>query len=161
MTQFKRQGEQMVENCPTKRERFQMPVAVHLFLIRDGQVLLLQRANTGFEDGNYGVIAGHLDGGEPIKQAMIREAREEAAIEIEPDDLSVVGVIHERDAVEEYIDFFLVARRWQDEIRNLEPHKCTDLAWFPLDQLPPNVIRYVRQALANYQSGVWFDSFGW
>ena len=151
----------MVENYPMKPKRFQMPVAVHLFLIRDGQVLLLQRANTGFEDGNYSVIAGHLDGGEPIIQAMIREAREEAAIEIVPGDLSVVGVIHERDAVDEYIDFFLVARRWQGEIRNLEPHKCTDLAWFPLDQLPPNVIPYVRRALANFQRGVWFDSFGW
>jgi 8-oxo-dGTP diphosphatase len=144
-----------------KHERFQTPVAVHLFLIRDGQVLLLRRANTGFEDGNYSIIAGHLDGGEPIKAAMIREAREEAGIEIASDDLEVVGVIHERDAVDEYIDFFLVARRWQGEIRNLEPHKCTELAWFPLDRLPPNVIPYVRQALANYQRGVWFDSYGW
>jgi 8-oxo-dGTP diphosphatase len=144
-----------------KPERFQTPVAVHLFLMRDRQVLLLRREHTGYEDGNYSVIAGHLDGGETIKDAMLREAREEAAIEIAPDDLEVVGVMHQRDPHEEYIDFFLIAYRWQGEIRNQEPWKCSDLAWFPLDHLPPNVIPYVRQALDNYQHSVWFDSFGW
>jgi len=151
----------MIENAPLKRKRFKTPVAVHLLLIHDGQVLLLQRANTGYEDGNYSLIAGHLDGGEPIKDAMIREASEEAGIEITPDDLEVVGVMHQIDPLEEYIDFFLVARRWRGEIDNREPHKCSALAWYSLDRLPPNVIPYVRQALVNYQRGVWFDSFGW
>jgi 8-oxo-dGTP pyrophosphatase MutT (NUDIX family) len=144
-----------------KPERFQTPVAVHLFLIRDDKVLLLQRANTGYEDGKYSVIAGHLDGDETIKAAMQREAREEAGIEIAADELAVVGVMHRREPFEEYVDFFLVARHWQGEIRNREPHKCTDLSWFALEQLPPNVIPYVRQALTNYQHGIWFDSFGW
>ena len=40
-------------------DRFTVPVAVHLFL-RDGdRILLLRRFNTGYEDGNYSVIAGH------------------------------------------------------------------------------------------------------
>ena len=46
-------------------------------------------------------------------------------------------------------------------IVNAEPEKCGELAWHDLDNLPPNVIPYVRQALANYRRGVWFDSFGW
>jgi hypothetical protein len=33
------------------RDRFKVVAAVHLFLIRDGQVLLLRRFNTGYEDG--------------------------------------------------------------------------------------------------------------
>ena len=54
--------------------RFKLVSAVHLFLIRDDRVLLLRRHNTGYEDGKLSVIAGHLDGGEPVREAMRREA---------------------------------------------------------------------------------------
>jgi len=142
------------------RDWFTMVVAVHLFLLRDGRVLLLRRYNTGYEDGWYSVVAGHVDGGEEIKDAMIREAREETSIVIAPENIVVVGVMHRRSA-EERIDFFLAARRWAGEVTNREPDKCDELAWFDLDALPANVIPYVRRALDNYREGCWFDSFGW
>jgi 8-oxo-dGTP pyrophosphatase MutT (NUDIX family) len=141
-------------------ERFKLPSAAHLFLIRHGKVLLLRRLNTGYEDGKYSVIAGHLNGDEEIKAAMIREAREEAGIEISPLDLQVVGVMH-RKSNDERIDFFLATTSWSGEITNREPYKCDQLAWFDLDALPENVIPYVRKALDNYRQGIWFDSFGW
>jgi 8-oxo-dGTP diphosphatase len=141
-------------------QRTTFPVTVHLFLIRDGQVLLLRRFNTGYRDGSYSVPAGHLDGGESVITAMIREAREEVGILVEPRDLRVVGVMHRREG-DERIDFFLAATRWQGEIVNAEPEKCDEVAWFPLDRLPGNVVPYVAKALANYRAGIWFDSFGW
>jgi 8-oxo-dGTP pyrophosphatase MutT (NUDIX family) len=145
------------------KTRFKLLGAVHLFLVRDNQILLLRRYNTGYEDGNYSVIAGHLDGNEEVKAAMIREAREEAGIEIAPEDMDVVGVMHRksRKASNERIDFFLKASTWQGSITNIEPHKCDELAWFALDALPENTIPYVRRAITNYQQGDWFDSFGW
>jgi 8-oxo-dGTP diphosphatase len=141
-------------------ESFKLPSAVHLFLIRDGQVLLLRRFNTGYEDGKYSVIAGHLNGDEEVKEAMIREAQEEVGIEILPLDLQVVGVMH-RKSNDERIDFFLAATSWSGEITNKEPGKCDQLTWFDIDELPENVIPYVRKALDNYRRGNWFDSFGW
>jgi 8-oxo-dGTP diphosphatase len=141
-------------------ERFRAKVAVHLFLRRNGKVLLLRRYNTGYEDGNYSVVAGHLDGGEEVRAAMIREAREEAGIVIEPQNISVVGVMHRRSD-DERIDFFLAATRWEGEVQNLEPEKCDELAWFDPEALPPNVIPYVRQALQNYREGTFYDSYGW
>ena len=143
-----------------RHERFKLVSAVHLFLLRDDQVLLLRRFNTGYEDGNYSVIAGHLDGDEEIKTAAIREAREEGGIHIDLGDLEIVGVMH-RKATDERIDFFATARRWTGEIANCEPGKCDELSWFDLEELPPNLIPYVRQALENYRRGIWFDSFGW
>ena len=65
------------------KERFKLIVDVHLLLIRDGKIVLLKRANTGYEAGKYGLIAGHADGDETATEAMVREAREEAGIEIE------------------------------------------------------------------------------
>lgn len=140
--------------------RFRAAVAVHLLLIRDGEILLSRRYNTGYEDGSYSVIAGHLEGGEEVTLAMAREAREEAGIEILPERVQVAGVMHRLED-DERIDFFLTSDRWRGEVRNREPHKCDALEWFPLDRLPGNVVPYVRRAIENYRAGVWFDSFGW
>ena len=52
------------------KKRFEMPVAVHLFLIKKGKILLLRRFNTGYEDGNYSLVAGHVDGNEDVKSAI-------------------------------------------------------------------------------------------
>lgn len=141
-------------------ERFKMVATAHVFLLRGDQVLLLQRQNTGYEDGNYSVVAGHLDGGEEVITAAIREAREEVGVEITPDVLEVAGVMH-RKSDDERVDFFLTARQWSGEAHNAEPDKCDELRWCAMDDLPENVIPYVRRALANYQAGRWFDSFGW
>ena len=56
---------------------------------------------------------------------------------------------------------FLHASRYSGEVVNREPHKCDDLSWFDIDDLPPNTIPYVRRAIQNYRDGVWFDSLGW
>lgn len=122
---------------------------------------MLRRQNTGFEDGNYSVVGVHLDGGETIVEAAIREGREEAGVVIAPGNVRVTGVMHRRAPDEERIDFFVTIERWQGEVTNCEPHKCSDLSWFPLDALPSNTIPYVRQAIANVLAGQWFDSWGW
>ena len=141
-------------------QRFKTITAVHLFLLRKNQVLLLRRFQTGYEDGNYSVIAGHIEGNEEVKSAMIREAKEEVAIHIQPENLKVVGVMH-RKASDERIDFFLATHHWDRQIVNAEPHKCDDLSWFDLDALPENIVPYIRKALENYQKDIWFDSVGW
>lgn len=148
----------------TRPERFRHVVAVHLFLLRDEAVLLLRRANTGYEDGNYSVVAGHLDGDETVLTAARREAREEAGIDLDEADIDVVGVMQRRAVIpgdDERIDFFVAARRWSGTVRNMEPQKCDDLAWFPLDHLPDPMVPYIRRALDNYRRGQRFDMLGW
>ena len=147
-----------------------MPVAVHVILAQDDEVLLLRRANTGYEDGNFSVIAGHLDGNEHVIQAAMREAKEEAGIDIRPDQLEIVGIMHRRLRAEpgnpERIDFFVKVTGWFGEIRNCEPEKCSELSWFPAGALPEHVIPYVRHGLARTfppqgDAQLWFDMFGW
>jgi 8-oxo-dGTP diphosphatase len=140
-------------NTRKMRERFQATVAVHLLLLRGQEVLLLRRCNTGYEDGNYSVIAGHLEGNETATRAMAREASEEAGIRVAPADLRFVHVMHRKEAAaaDERIDLFFVATRWEGEPHIREPDKCSELRWVALDALPPNVVPYVRAALEHYR----------
>jgi 8-oxo-dGTP diphosphatase len=136
------------------------PVAVHIFFLRTSQILLLHRFNTGYEDGKYSLVAGHLEAGETVTQGAIREAREEVGVFLDPQDLQFVHVMNRRSE-DEWIYFFVVARRWAGEITNTEPHKCDHLAWFPLESLPQNTMPYVKFAIEKYQEGSYYSEFGW
>ncbi len=138
--------------------RARFPATVHLFFLRGGEILLSQRLNTGYRDGEYSVPAGHLDGGETVMVAGCREAMEEVGIALSEDDLVFSGVMH-RIEDEERVDFFFVVRTWSREPFNNEPEKCGDLRWFQLDALPENTVPYVRQAIGNHLRDNRFDEF--
>jgi len=136
------------------------PVTIHLFLIRDNRILLIRRFQTGYMDGFYSVPAGHLDRGETVRMAGVREAHEEIGIRIDPVDMVFAGVFHRRED-DERVDFFVQVRNWDGEPFNAEPGKCDQLRWAGLDALPENTIPYVRRALENFQAGIPFEEFGW
>jgi 8-oxo-dGTP diphosphatase len=140
--------------------RATFPVTVHLLFFREGRVLLLRRFQTGYMDGHYSVPAGHLDGGETVTQAAVREAREETGLDLAPGDIAFACVFH-RFEDEERVDFFVTVRTWSGEPFNAEPHKCDDLRWFRIDDLPGNTIPYVRQGIGNALANVPFGEFGW
>ncbi len=141
-------------------QRQKAVVAVHLILENDGKILLSRRFNTGYEDGKYSVVAGHVDNDERVKSAMAREAYEEAGIVIDESQLEVLHIMH-RKANDLRVDFFLKAGEWERAPRNLEPHKCDDLRWFQTSDLPQNVVPYIRFALENIARGNRYSEFGW
>lgn len=140
--------------------RFKLVPEAHLLLFSGGNTLLLRRQNTGYEDGNYSVIAGHIDGAETARAATAREASEEAGLDIAVEDLQFCHVIH-RLGTEERVSFFFTARDWRGEPKNMEPHKCSELAWYPTDALPDNVVPYVRHAIEQVARGSAYSEFGW
>lgn len=145
----------------SKKERFKIYIAAYLVFANDEQVLLLRRANTGYQDGNYSLVAGHLDGGKTAKQCIIREAEEEAGILLRPADLEVAHVMHRYRPEREYIDIYLQTNTWEGEIKNIEPDKCNELKWFSLDNLPNYIIPEVKLALENINKNIFYGEIGW
>ena len=141
--------------------RKMFPVAIHLFLLDNDNILLLKRYNTGYEDGKYSVIAGHLDGNENIYNAMIREAKEEAGIDILKNDLKIIQVMHRKQPNDERIDYFFICKKWNGKIINNEPNKCSELKWYCINKLPDNTIEYIKYAINNYLEKIEFTLFGW
>ena len=142
-------------------DRFKLIPEVHVFLMHDpDRILLLRRFNTGHEDGNYGVVAGHVEADEEVVAAAIREAKEEAGIHIRRADIEVVGVMH-RNAGLGRVSFFLICRKWSGDIVNAKPEKYDDLSWHSIHDLPANMVPYITQGLKNYRNGKYYDGFGW
>lgn len=143
-------------------KRFKLIPAVYLVLRKDNKVLLLRRANTGYQDGKYGLVAGHLDGDELATVAMAREAKEEAGIGVDPAQLKFVHFAHRlgRGQIgQERVDLFYELHEWQGQIKNAEPEKCDDLSWFDIDNLPENMLPFVRRVLNDILNGIPYSEY--
>lgn len=125
--------------------------ASYVVLRRGDEVLLQLRRGTGYMDEYWAVLAGHVEPGESVVDGAVREAFEEAAVTIDPDDLRPVVTLHRFEAegpqVEQRADFFFETRRWLGEPRIVEPDKCAEMGWFGLDALPDPVVPHERLVL--------------
>lgn len=142
-------------------ERFTLRAAVYLILIKDGKTLLSRRFNTGWMDGKYSLIAGHLDGKETVFDTMVRETFEEAGVKVMKEDLKPIKVLHRNSGDQEYMDFFFLAEKWEGEPTIREPGKCDDMSWFSINGLPENTLPYVKNVIENYKDGISFIESGW
>lgn len=131
-------------------------IASYVFLIKDGQVLLMKRQNTGYKDGMYCVPAGHKEALESPTAAAIRETAEEVGVQIDPKYLHFVHAGH-RIEDREYCDFFFVCNKWVGEPTNTEPHKCSELLWASIQTLPSNTIPYIADAIQAFINSIWFS----
>lgn len=136
-----------------------IPTGVHVLCERDGRILMMRRAGTGFFDGLYSLPGGHVEPGESVRMAARRELREETGLEVELSELAYVGVVH-RLSDTNRIDFFVRAERFGGEPRILEPGKCDRLEWHDRRRLPVETVAYVRSALEAVEVP-WMLELGW
>lgn len=142
-------------------DRHQLLSAVYVVLRQGESILMLRRYNTGFEDGNYSFVAGHIDKGETAYDAAIREAKEEAGIDVHRSSLQLLHTLHRHGSENYYIDLFIQATSWEGEITNKEPEKCDDLSWFEMQNLPDNTVTYINLVLDRINNGELYSEFGW
>lgn len=142
-----------------KDERNKIPVTVQLILKKENKVLLLKRTNTGFEDNKYAFIGGHVDNGEEIKKAMIREAKEEVDIDVKENDLKVVNVMNRKVNGGAYIDFVLTAENWEGTPKIMEKEKCNEIMWADINNLPDNIVEFEKVLLKNNND--FYIPLGW
>lgn len=120
---------------------------------RRTRVLLQLRRSTGYMDGCWACgAAGHVEAGESVVQAVVREAAEEVGISVAPGDLRPLTVVHRSNdvggaALEQRVDFFFTARRWSGEPTAAEPERNAGLRWFALDELPERVPPHERAVM--------------
>ena len=149
----------IVKNLDAKK-RSGAVVNAYLLLRKEKKVLLSLRRNTGYFDGYYGLVSGHVEDQESASSAMIREAKEEANLIICSKSLKVVHLMH-RKTNRFNIDVFFECTNWEGKLHNLEPDKCAELDFFSLENLPENLVPYIARALRSVSHEVVYSEEGW
>jgi 8-oxo-dGTP diphosphatase len=147
----------------TAAERLLAHVAVYGVLTENGRLLLMRRAGSGYHDGELSLPAGHLDAGEDVRSALLRELREELRIEADPAGCRLVTVGHRapEQPADDYIDLFFTVGSWTGTPVIGEPDQCTELRWADPDALPDDVIPYIAEALQAVRRGDTLLVGGW
>jgi 8-oxo-dGTP diphosphatase len=136
---------------------------VYVIMRRGEEALFLHRLNTTYQLGKHMLPGGGVEKDEPITMAGVREASEEVGVDMEANDLQPAHFMYRppHDETGERADYFFVTDTWTGEPRINEPHKCDELAWFPLKNLSDSVPEYVRVAINHWLNGVVYSEFGW
>jgi 8-oxo-dGTP pyrophosphatase MutT (NUDIX family) len=109
-------------------------------------------------DGHWAAAAaGHVEAGESVLDAAVREATEELGITIDPGDLVPLCAMHRtvepHGPIDERVDFFFECRRWDGTPRTQESDKSADLRWFALDGLPEPIVPHEYQVMTAVRAG--------
>ncbi|MEV7565661.1 NUDIX domain-containing protein [Streptomyces tanashiensis] len=138
-------------------------VGVHLYLERDGKVLLgLRHPDSAYAGDTWHVLAGHCEY-EAATDCLVREAREEAGLVLDPAELALVHTVHmiDKPGDRPRIGLFFRARYWEGTPEVRERDKCVAWEWFGVKDLPARVVPYTRAAIEGIQAGRTYTELGW
>lgn len=128
-------------------------------IVRDsrGWILLEKRSDCGL----WGLPGGRIEPGESVREAAVREVKEETGLNIEitqllgvysePDEFRIVTFLDNGDVVQ-LVDIILEAKIISGE---LEPSSESEaLQFFNPDALPPDIVPPARTPLHDFLQGL-------
>ena len=115
-----------------------LPAVAAIIFDRFGHILLQKRRDRDV----WGLISGHVEFGESVEQAIIREIREET--NVEPRLIRLIGVYSSAsfqtynytDRIVQYVTIYFEAALTSELIENFSNHESEKLQFFPKDKLP-------------------------
>jgi len=139
-----------------KREYPEFPlIGVGSIIIDDDRVALVKRAHPPIQ-GQWSIPGGVLEVGELVREAAIREAREETGLIVEPGEL--LGVFDrvlrdpEKRVQYHYVLIDFLCRRTGGEF--LAASDAAEVRWFTREELPPlnlaeDTLEVIQKAFAK------------
>ena len=143
-------------------ERYKSMIVVDLMLIRKNEetgkkeVLLALRKNTGYNDGKYELPGGHVNEGEDLMNAMIREADEELKIKLKLEDLHIKHILHHYKG--NRLKFIISSEKYEGNLEIGEPEKCERLEWFNIEELPENLDKRAKKVIREIENNIFYDN---
>ena len=135
-------------NAVIQTSRAQSPrVGVGVLLVDELGLVLLTLRKLPPEAHCWSILGGKLDFLESLEACAIREAREEAGVQIVIERLLCVTDHRLPGENQHWVSPAFLGRIVSGKARNCEPQKTSDVRWFPLTDLPPNLTITARNAI--------------
>lgn len=117
----------------------------------NNRVLLMKRGKKAKNEvGWWTKPGGEIEYGETAMESVKREIKEELDVEVE-----IWGYCMHTDHIikddnQHWLAINFLGRIKSGELKNMEPHKCDELKWFNLNNLPEKLVQTTREAIENY-----------
>ena len=139
------------------QRRFRTILTARLLLEYREHTLYLSQAKSNGE--SFTLPGGKIEGEEYAKEALIREAFEEAGIVLSKKSLHLVHVVYKKLHSTTEIIFFFRAAAWKGELKVNEPDKFKDTVWLPNDEPPSRLPAVIKSAMIKIAKGKIFSQF--
>jgi 8-oxo-dGTP diphosphatase len=140
-------------------------LAAFVVLKKDGKCPFVFRTKTDWMNEHYGLPAGKVEKEESCVEAAVREAKEEAGVEIRAENLKYMITVHRFEGAEdhapEWIDVYFETEKWKGEPFNAEPDKHGHLEWFEMTSLPESTVPSQKFAIEEFTKGKTYSEYGW
>jgi len=137
-------------------EQARPSVGVAVVVERDGEILIGEDTRKG--DAVYGVPGGHWESGETLKEAAVREVKEESGVECSEVQLASVHDFYRADKERSYVTIGMKAKYLSGELTDLHEEGRLNWNWYsPDDALKLNLFPADKVLIERYLSGVIFE----
>lgn len=119
-----------------------------------GEFLLgLRTENSRNEPGKWTFPGGGIEFGERLFDCAVREAKEEAGLDVEP--VRLVKVIDHiiPNENQHWVNPIVEAKILSGEPKLMEPHKISEWKWFSLENMPENITINLVQLFSQIKEG--------
>lgn len=141
-----------------KKDREKFLCAIYILIKNENNEILLQRRQgTKLWPGFLALPAGHVDEGENVYEAFVREAKEELDINVSKNNIINTFVVNRKNkSLPPYFDIYFEINNYVGDIKIMEPDKCKELVWDNINKLPSDMIDFEKRAIENYLNKIYF-----
>lgn len=137
-----------------------LPAGANIVFRHGNDVLLIRRSSSVRTWPNFWAFpGGKVDNDEFFRETAIRETEEEIGVAVNPNHIRQDTVIMTRTAQGTKVVYFAEVHDWTGQPTICETKNISDMAWFPLSQLPEMMIPHHREALYALKQGESYREF--
>jgi 8-oxo-dGTP diphosphatase len=131
-------------------------VGLGVMILNENNEVLLMLRQGAHGAGEWSFPGGHVEFGDTLFETAKREVKEETDLDI--DQFELVSVCDEFRYIKtdgkHYVNLGVLGHYKGGEPKNAEPHKCKEIGWFSLDELPKNLFEPTEISIQNHKDGV-------